>query len=429
MALRRQTVHQGDTVADIHQQQVLDNLAKFVADPYSIPSFAVASSGSTQVADQGTAGLSLGWIRSGFSAAGLSLGGQRGQTTSWTTTPITDPRKLELMRCAYQRATSDCTGSPESICCPDCRKRFNEFYTGRAFASKTVLNRENKQVKVYECDGQGRLSNLVPSPCEDGQVCAKCGVSPSVMAGCPDSGQPSGGDSLPSPTTEGEEARCYCNRLAAPGEAEVNSECLYPQCGCWFCCGCKKCVPKGCKYVGHYGDTYVWIPPGPGRDELAKLTLAILDYAVHEDRRLPTKEVIAYVKRNGDSTTEDQAEFVVKATISSSDKNDSVLWSEAPPEKIVELMRRRGVLLREFSTNLNSSRTFQSFSEMSQKDQSNVETAMPEQFRELKSIDSQLQQFDSQRPEPVPPSPLPQQLSPMPNSSLLLLQQQLNTVQ
>ncbi|MEM8864785.1 MAG: hypothetical protein AAGF31_04490, partial [Planctomycetota bacterium] len=41
-ALRHNTVSQANTVADIHQQQVLDNLAKFVHDPYAIPSFAVA---------------------------------------------------------------------------------------------------------------------------------------------------------------------------------------------------------------------------------------------------------------------------------------------------------------------------------------------------------------------------------------------------
>jgi len=423
-ALRRQTVHQGDTVADIHQQQVLDNLARFVADPYAIPSYAVASSGATEVADQGSAALNFGWIRSGFDAVGLSLGGQRNLSTSWTTTPVTDPRKLELMRCAYQRAASECTGVPESTCCPDCRKRFNEFYTGRAVASKKVLNSKGNEVTVYQCDGSGRLGNLVPTPCEDGRVCAECGVSPNVMAGCPETGRFSGDGNLPSPPAADRDALCYCNRLATPGEAEVNSECLYPPCGCWFRRGCKKCVPKDCGYVGHYCDTYVWVPPGPGRDELAKLTLAVLDYAVHEDRRLPTKEVVAYVNRNGESTTQDQAAFVVTATISSADRNASVLWSETPPAEIRKLMSQKEDLLKKLGEASGSKQPIKSLSEIPMDARSMIQTEMSDEIQQLNSINERIETL-----QPPPPSPLPQQLSPTPNSGLLFLQQQLNTVQ
>jgi hypothetical protein len=420
LALRRQTVHQADTVADLHQQQVLDNLAKFVADPYAIPSFAFAQSGSTEVADQADTGLDIGWIRSGFDAIGLSFGAQRNQTATWTTMPVTDPRKLELMRCAYQRAVTQCTGVPESICCPDCRKRFNEFYTGRPYATKTVLDDSNKPVTVYQCDGDGRLSNLVPSPCEDGQVCARCGVDKSAIAGCHDPHDVLGVESMPAPPAGDPTNTCYCNNLASPGEAEVNSECLNSS-GCWFCCGWKKCVPDGCGYVGHYCGTYVWVPPGPGRDELAKLTLAVLDYAVHEDRRLPTKEVVAFVDRNGIPTTEDQASYVVTATIGSADRNASVLWSERQPERLAGLLKLRKELNTELNEFSKSLKTMDAAKQTMAREQFSAKAA------ELSDLNSEIEAIQSL---PVsPPSPMPQQLSPTPNAGLLLLQQQLNTVQ
>ena len=49
---------------------------------------------------------------------------------SFVLTPINDPRKLELMRCAYQIAVSSCGYGVPSRNCPDCQARFNTFYTG-----------------------------------------------------------------------------------------------------------------------------------------------------------------------------------------------------------------------------------------------------------------------------------------------------------
>ena len=39
--LRKNTVNQADTLSEIYQQQVLDNLAMFVYDYYSLPHFAI----------------------------------------------------------------------------------------------------------------------------------------------------------------------------------------------------------------------------------------------------------------------------------------------------------------------------------------------------------------------------------------------------
>lgn len=289
-ALRRQTVHQGDTVADIHQQQVLDNLAKFIVDPYAVPSFAVAASGAANVDDQCSAGLGLDWMNVGFDSASLSLGGQRSQGTSWVTTPVTDPRKLELMRCAYQRVLTRCGYFPaESTSCPDCTKRFNQFYTGRAYAAEE----QDDGTICYDCEN-GQLSSQVSPPVDDPCVCSDCN--------CPESKE------VPLPSS--------CESCPSPGDGIVNSECLTCDHERWFCYSRNASrVPKDCGLVGYHCGVYVWVPCGPKRDEIAKLTLAILDYAVHDDAELPTKEVEAYLDCQLQPTTKDAAVYTVTTLV------------------------------------------------------------------------------------------------------------------
>jgi len=137
------------------------------------------------------------------------------------------------MRCAYQRAVASCSGFAESVQCPDCAKRWNNFYTGAPYKKNAAGDRLSDP------------RNLVPPP----------------------------GD----PKSDG----------------RVTSECLSSE--CWFHVGCKKHVPKTCPrtHVGHYCDVYVWVDPGRGTDELTKLTLAILDYAVNEPARAAQKEIEA----------------------------------------------------------------------------------------------------------------------------------------
>lgn len=69
----------------------------------------------------------------------------------------------------------------------------------------------------------------------------------------------------------------------------------------WFGAGRKGDVPKdcGCVYVGHYCDQYVWVLP-EHRDQLTRLTLAILDYAVHEPPEPVQKDIEVTVLRNKD---------------------------------------------------------------------------------------------------------------------------------
>ena len=84
-----------------------------------------------------------------------------------------------------------------------------------------------------------------------------------------------------------------------PAPEECPHECSFRP--GWFCVGCKCDVPKDACYVGRYGDTYVWVPPA-GSDELARLTLTILDYATGLPPATPTKTVKRVTKYPADAS-------------------------------------------------------------------------------------------------------------------------------
>lgn len=132
--LRYSTVNQARTVADVHTQQVLDNLAKFAHDPHALPHFSYPRDGISQVTDEG--GGDSQFNHNPFSWR-FGFAGSRRNNESYTLIPINDPEKLTLMRCAYQRAVSGCTCSTLSLRCPDCIKRFNKFYLGATNPGKT----------------------------------------------------------------------------------------------------------------------------------------------------------------------------------------------------------------------------------------------------------------------------------------------------
>jgi len=133
--LRFNTTKQAQTVADVHTQQVLDNLAKFARDPHALPHFSYPIAGASAITDNlgGTAGINFANPITGS----LNGTGSRNIQESYTMTPVNDPRKLELMRCAYQQAITSCGLGNQSGECPDCEKRINNFYLGDTNTTKT----------------------------------------------------------------------------------------------------------------------------------------------------------------------------------------------------------------------------------------------------------------------------------------------------
>lgn len=268
--LQKTTTSQALTATDIHQQQVLDNLAKFAFDPNSMPSFSIASSGQATVGDSIAGGMTnLAFDPFGFVGAAFNAGAGRNTTNFWSLTAVNEPERLELMRCAYQRAVGDGVEA-ESDFCPDCQKRFNAFYTGSTapqgkYCFKTADTKDVKgKCQAPQSDGTSTAQNLV------------------LDREAPENVDP--------------------NLVTRPGaendSGSVTINCVNPGRCRWFGVGPKEAVPKDCpcQYVGHHCGTYVWVSPGHGRDELAKLTLVIMDFAITESPKPQTKDVTLYRK-------------------------------------------------------------------------------------------------------------------------------------
>ena len=115
--LQVNTLSQVATITGLQQQQVLDNLAKFAANPESTPFFAVVSGGTVAVNDRGQASAMLMWNPFTLVSETLNLTGERTKQHNWSLAPENNPDKLGLMRCAYQQAIGYI---PENETCPDC---------------------------------------------------------------------------------------------------------------------------------------------------------------------------------------------------------------------------------------------------------------------------------------------------------------------
>lgn len=268
--LRKNTVGQAVTINELHQQQVLDNLAMFSTNPDSLPFFALPTQGTSEINDRGNFSPVFTWSRFAtapfvgdvlLNTAQTTLTAERAAKQNWTLNPINDPRKLELMRCAYQHAVSGCVDQGMPGGCPDCQQRFNRFYTG--------------------------------------------------------------------------------DKDTAPSTLNVTTTCLACSCD-WFCVGRKCDVPHCCdSFVGKYCDTYVWVPP-EGRDQLSKLTLVILDFALNDPKKPNAKEVVHYLDGEGRFSDMHHAATRVTATVAITDTNQSVL--AAPyASKINAILQKHGI--------------------------------------------------------------------------------------
>jgi hypothetical protein len=138
MALQRDTVKTSGTLADLQYQQVLDNVARFHANPDTIPSASTLSSGTVSVNDLAGAGFSptysptLSFDQQGGGPVILQMlfpfNGQRSLTENWSLNPVTDADNLRRLRCAYRLLVlGDDAPNAEF-----CRKQLKDFFAGEA---------------------------------------------------------------------------------------------------------------------------------------------------------------------------------------------------------------------------------------------------------------------------------------------------------
>lgn len=147
-SLRRNTVSTTSTLADLNYQQVLDNVARFVANPSTMPYFAVVNAGTVTVADQNSAGATatynptLTFAQQGGGALPiLSLAatpsGSRTVTENWSMVPVTDVDNLRRIRCAFELVVL----GAETTDCDKCRQLLADFYLGETDRLDCMLPR------------------------------------------------------------------------------------------------------------------------------------------------------------------------------------------------------------------------------------------------------------------------------------------------
>lgn len=280
--LRNNTVKQADTLSDVYQQQVLNNLAMFVHDIDSLPHFAVPTNGISQLSDTGSSGASWTGPINGIIVGlfGFTINGNvsRSATNSWGLTPISDSHKLSRMRCAYQYAAKPHSCGGHSANCPNCSIILATFFESNV----------NQAEKTHEQATGSEKSSGHPS------------VTPDLA--CIESL----GDEL------------------------------------WLGVGGKGNVPASYDYinVGHYRDLYVWVLPGH-RDKLTTLTLAILDFAFREPPIPTTKSVTFHLDAHKLPVPQNESVITVTETVST-ETDERTLWFDRKQIDGIDKLRMKG---------------------------------------------------------------------------------------
>lgn len=125
--LRGTSIRQARTVADLQCQQVLDNLAMFVANPQTLPSYALVDQGAVLVDSTATAGVNVIWNPYTLMTWAFTPSGVRHSSGNWVMKPIGNPVRLEAMRFVYQVATAGQYVSDGSAVCTSCDKALKPF--------------------------------------------------------------------------------------------------------------------------------------------------------------------------------------------------------------------------------------------------------------------------------------------------------------
>jgi hypothetical protein len=175
--LRKSTVVHSMTLSDIYTQQVLNNLAKFIQDPNSLPFFSFPNQGTTAIQDTGNVG-GPGYTATNFVTSPFGISANRQATENWVLVPVSDPAKLALMRCAYQQALSSCIGIDlvSMSACPDCKQLRRDFYGAKERKAEGSPESEELACLNSSCWLQWGCKSDVPKDCQCPYV-GNCGDS------------------------------------------------------------------------------------------------------------------------------------------------------------------------------------------------------------------------------------------------------------
>ena len=118
--------------------------------------FSYPSATSSGVDDSIDGGLDFRFSPSRLTSWGLGSNGRRLNKQNLTIVPISDPRKLELMRCVYQQAVGYHSGFEATGECPSCDLRLANFYFGSPTPEKLVATTDSGVPITARKDLDGR---------------------------------------------------------------------------------------------------------------------------------------------------------------------------------------------------------------------------------------------------------------------------------
>jgi hypothetical protein len=165
VALEHRTTAQASTLADLHHKEVLDNIAVFVTNPDAMPFYMTAGSANTSVDRSAGVDSSFGWsLFQGdggatatewfFNSAGVNPRAGGSTSAQWVSNAITNPVKLDVMRCVYQRVVNRCT--------PECETKLDNCF---------VDHTEWKAAMTPGWYGVGTKKDIPKDACHVGHHC------------------------------------------------------------------------------------------------------------------------------------------------------------------------------------------------------------------------------------------------------------------
>lgn len=227
--LGRNVTRQTSTVTDLIQQQVLDNVACFAANPNTLPSFATISDGTTQTQDGGFTQPSATWNATTFTQFMLPMNASRQLMENWKLQPVMSAGRIRRLRCAFQmlfeRPSLMLSQDGKSVCVPE-----------------GCINCVHDLITV----------GILPSP---GAIANDPEMKDKPKDGC-------------WTFKDKAIAELYLSKLQEAIDCRVPTG--------WFCIGPKP--PKDVCMTGRCCDTYAWVAPG-GSDGFARFTMTVMALA------------------------------------------------------------------------------------------------------------------------------------------------------
>jgi hypothetical protein len=311
LRLQQSITSQATTLAELHYQQVLNNLAMFSTNPYVLPSHVTIRDGSAQIQDSGavTAASAFGRSPGQLATGSPGLSGSRTVVEQWGVSPVTDDIALRLIQLAYQRAlgmpvlmdldlsndlarelskqtaeTSDLNRQNELASINAFRDTFAAQYALGQYARIAAKTQPQEYVASYqEAIGTARLLDHLALQSVMGSNSDKIILEeeyrddPSLATVDP-AFFPARGRSANASAAGTRE--CVFTPLAQSARKEVvdtQADLLRIGPG-WFQTGTRHDVPADACYVGRYQDRYAWVCP-QGMQGLSEFTLGILKFS------------------------------------------------------------------------------------------------------------------------------------------------------